>query len=64
MVRPTRLVYGILGVALAVVAVAWLSTMPATVLAQQGDLDCPDFQYQEDAQAVLNADPSGPPHVI
>ena len=31
-----------------------------TVLAQQDLYDCPDFQYQEDAQAVYNQDTSDP----
>lgn len=26
----------------------------------QGDLDCPDFETQAEAQAVLDADPSDP----
>lgn len=31
-----------------------------TALAQTGDLDCADFANQEEAQAVLEADPSDP----
>ena len=27
------------------------------------NLDCPDFKYQEDAQAIYNADPSDPNHL-
>lgn len=32
----------------------------APVAAQTGDRDCPDFTYQEDAQAVYDQDPSDP----
>ncbi|MGW5715542.1 excalibur calcium-binding domain-containing protein [Amycolatopsis sp. NPDC003865] len=37
------------------------SAQLATPLA--ADLDCGDFQYQEDAQAVLDQDPSDPNHL-
>ncbi|HEY1487981.1 MAG TPA: excalibur calcium-binding domain-containing protein [Micromonosporaceae bacterium] len=35
----------------------------APVLRQTGDLNCSDFQYQEEAQKVLDADPSDPNHL-
>jgi hypothetical protein len=38
-----------------------LAVVPsASVVAQGGDLDCNDFQFQEDAQAELERDPSDP----
>ncbi|WP_236788864.1 calcium-binding protein [Amycolatopsis sp. GM8] len=56
----------VLGTAAAVGAIALLGPAPFA-LAQGGvhsaataDKDCGDFQYQEDAQAVLDADPSDP----
>jgi hypothetical protein len=44
-------------VAIALAATA-LAVSPAG--AQQGDLNCDDFLFQEDAQAVYDADPSDP----
>jgi hypothetical protein len=41
--------------------VSLASAQPATQLA--ADLNCGDFQYQEDAQAVLNQNPSDPNHL-
>ncbi|GHG05337.1 MULTISPECIES: excalibur calcium-binding domain-containing protein [Amycolatopsis] len=53
--------------AAAVAGLAFLGPVPfasaqlATPLA--GDKDCSDFQYQEDAQAVLDATPGDPNHL-
>ena len=44
---------------LATAAMAMLVATPAA-LAQAGDLDCADFATQEEAQAMLDADPSDP----
>jgi len=33
---------------------------PAAPAQEGGDLDCADFEFQEDAQAVLDQDPSDP----
>ena len=33
---------------------------PTTTTVASADLDCADFAFQEDAQAVLDADPSDP----
>ncbi len=41
--------------------VPFASAQLATPLA--ADVDCPDFQYQEDAQAVLDATPGDPNHL-
>ncbi|WP_410629509.1 excalibur calcium-binding domain-containing protein [Amycolatopsis sp. cmx-4-83] len=41
--------------------VSFASAQLATPLA--ADVDCPDFQYQEDAQAVLDATPGDPNHL-
>lgn len=41
-----------------VAAVTWIAPLSGVAHAQ--DLDCRDFAFQEDAQAVLNQDPSDP----
>ena len=46
-------------VATPILALLALLICPVAALAQ-ADLDCPDFQFQEDAQAVFNEDPSDP----
>ncbi|GAA4831371.1 excalibur calcium-binding protein [Kitasatospora terrestris] len=40
------------------IAAAW--SLPLAGSAQAADLDCPNFSTQQEAQAVLNADPSDP----
>ncbi|MFJ9722707.1 excalibur calcium-binding domain-containing protein [Streptomyces sp. NPDC101209] len=47
---------------LSTAALALLATVgPAAAVAHaQSDLDCSDFVFQEDAQAVFNSDPSDP----
>ncbi|NGO45526.1 hypothetical protein [Streptomyces ureilyticus] len=46
---------------LAATTMVLVTTGPMTGLAHaQPDLDCRDFAFQEDAQAVLNSDPSDP----
>ena len=47
-----------LGIAAAAVSLALIGPAPFAFAAT--DKDCSDFQYQEDAQAVYNADPSDP----
>ena len=46
-------------VLVAVLATVGGATAPATVAAQQ-DLDCNDFEFQEEAQEVYDRDPSDP----
>jgi hypothetical protein len=50
----------VLAGSVAVLAAGSLSLGFASVGGAGGDLDCPDFQFQEDAQDVLNQDPSDP----
>ena len=38
--------------------------MAGAALAAEEDLDCSDFDYQEEAQAVLHADPSDPHRLV
>jgi hypothetical protein len=50
--------------ATAVAGLALLGPVPfASAAPLVGDLDCKDFKYQEDAQAVLDQDPSDPNHL-
>ncbi|MFF6999855.1 excalibur calcium-binding protein [Streptomyces sp. NPDC008313] len=42
------------------IAAAIVSIAPLSGLAHAQDLDCGDFTYQEDAQAVFNGDPRDP----
>lgn len=49
----------VLGTLAAIAAATLLGPAPAA-FAQAGDLDCRDFTYQEDAQAVYDADESDP----
>ncbi|GAA2775177.1 excalibur calcium-binding domain-containing protein [Kitasatospora cinereorecta] len=48
--------------ATSIAALAFVASLPLTGIshAQTGDLDCANFATQEEAQAVLNADPSDP----
>jgi Excalibur calcium-binding domain len=48
------------GAMLSVYMILIAATPSSRVLAQGGDLDCNDFQFQEDAQAELESDPSDP----
>ncbi|MFI5583549.1 calcium-binding protein [Amycolatopsis sp. NPDC051758] len=51
----------VLTTATAVAGLALLGPVPfASAAPLAGDLDCKDFKYQEDAQAVYNQDPSDP----
>ncbi|WSQ07639.1 excalibur calcium-binding protein [Streptomyces sp. NBC_01231] len=40
--------------------IALAAIVPSADTAHAQDLDCPDFTYQEEAQAVLNTDPGDP----
>ncbi|MFF0162620.1 excalibur calcium-binding protein [Streptomyces sp. NPDC005263] len=40
--------------------IALAAIVPSADTAHAQDLDCPDFTFQEEAQAVLNTDPSDP----
>jgi hypothetical protein len=56
-------VIGIALVGLVLLSIAAWSTwmlLDADPVAEAQNLNCSDFQYQEDAQAVYNADPSDP----
>lgn len=46
--------------AVAGVLIALASIVPLSGVAHAQDLDCRDFVYQEDAQAVFNSDPRDP----
>jgi Excalibur calcium-binding domain len=51
-------------VASVLVTAALLATLPAgTAAAQTADVNCRDFRYQEDAQAVFDAHPGDPFHL-
>ncbi|GAB3586117.1 excalibur calcium-binding domain-containing protein [Amycolatopsis endophytica] len=46
--------------AVAVAGIALLGPAPAVFATESTDKNCSDFEYQEDAQAVYDADPSDP----
>jgi hypothetical protein len=50
----------VVGGSLATMAAGTLLFALAPIAPAQQDLDCADFQFQEDAQAVLDQDPSDP----
>ncbi|KAA9154200.1 calcium-binding protein [Amycolatopsis acidicola] len=54
-----RMISRVLGT-VAVAGIAMLGSAPVVFAAPSADLDCRDFQYQEDAQAVYDQDPSDP----
>jgi hypothetical protein len=51
-----------LGTAVAVLAIGWSGVVPASA-SHAVDVNCTDFQYQEDAQAHLDAHPGDPDHL-